>query len=70
MVLDMQGEGQSKQAHLFWGSADIGGQFRIRIGASDSFECVTANQIWGSSQHLGKTACLIGTRAFKLTHRS
>ncbi len=30
---------------------DIGGQFRIRIGASDSFECVTANQIWGPSDN-------------------
>jgi len=26
---------------------DIGGQFRIRIGARDSFEHVTDNQIWG-----------------------
>src|SRR6266705_474611 len=26
---------------------DIGGQFRIRIGARDSFERVTAKQIWG-----------------------
>ena len=26
---------------------DIGGQFLIRIGARDSFECVTAHQIWG-----------------------
>jgi hypothetical protein len=26
---------------------DIGGQFLIRIGARDSFEQVTANQIWG-----------------------
>ena len=26
---------------------DIGGQFRIRIGARDFFECVTATQIWG-----------------------
>ena len=26
---------------------DIGGQFLIRIGARDSFECVTDNQIWG-----------------------
>ena len=25
---------------------DIGGQFLIRIGARDSFECVTDNQIW------------------------
>ena len=26
---------------------DIGGQFLIRIGARDSFEWVTDNQIWG-----------------------
>jgi hypothetical protein len=26
---------------------DIGGQFLIRIGARDFFECVTDNQIWG-----------------------
>jgi hypothetical protein len=26
---------------------DIGGQFLIRIGARDSFECVPATQIWG-----------------------
>src|SRR5436305_15219514 len=26
---------------------DIGGQFLIRIGASDPFERVTATQIWG-----------------------
>ena len=26
---------------------DIWGQFLIRIGARDSCECVTANQIWG-----------------------
>ena len=26
---------------------DIGGQFRIRIGARDFFERVTAKQIWG-----------------------
>jgi hypothetical protein len=26
---------------------DIWGQFLIRIGARDSFECVTDNQIWG-----------------------
>ena len=51
MVLDMQGEGQSKQAHLFWGSADIGGQFRIRNGARDSFAYVTANHIWGPSDN-------------------
>jgi len=28
---------------------DIGGQFRIRIGARDSFAYVTDNQIWGPS---------------------
>ena len=30
---------------------DIGGQFRIRIGARDSFACVTDNQIWGPSDN-------------------
>jgi hypothetical protein len=30
---------------------DIGGQFRIRMGASDSFAHVTANHIWGPSDN-------------------
>src|SRR5260370_4796071 len=46
------GEMQIKATIILLGGAlvfvnDIGGQFLIRIGARDFFECVADNQIWG-----------------------
>ena len=38
---------EASRLTFFKGEPDIGGQFRIRMGARDSFVSVTAKHIWG-----------------------